>query len=121
MNPASYFKVEYEPQAIVVTILRDLGAVAEDEMRGEWKKLITRCEQEPPRNVIVDFGNIDYFGSVMLELLVSLGRTLKPWNGHLILCNLSETGVEILNIARFNTLYPITTSRQTAMALLPPN
>lgn len=119
MKRAPYFTVENDPKAIVVTILHALGAVAEDEMRDDWKAMIAQVEDQSVHNVVVDFGNIDYFGSVMLELLVLLARALKPRDGHLVLCNLSKTGVDILKIARFDTIFPITNTRQSALELLP--
>jgi anti-anti-sigma factor len=68
------------------------------------------------KRVVVDLGEVSYFGSIMLEALLQLWNGLQDVEGKLALCCVSDVGREILCLAKFDTLWPICSSRSEALA-----
>ena len=55
--------------------------------------------------VVVDFSNVDWFGSAMLGILAACYTTLKNAGGGLCLCGLSEKSHAVLAVARLNEVF----------------
>ena len=116
MDGSIFFSADTKDNVLVVSLLRSVGSIAEDDARGEWADLLEQADDESIQHVLLDFSALHYFGSVMLEWMVSLWKKLRTRNGKLIICNVSSVGREILHTAKFDTLWDIYESHEEAMS-----
>jgi anti-sigma B factor antagonist len=80
--------------------------------------LVDAPRESPLRQIVIDFGQMTYFGSGMLEAILLLWNHIHPSGGKLRLCNVSPVGREILDVSNFSTLWPICENRQAALEAL---
>ena len=116
MTPSNYFSVEKQDDSLVVTAASDIGTLAEDEIRLEWDQVLSRLDQYDTTHAVIDLNELDYFGSIMLYLIVRLWKRVSAEGGKLAICNVSIVGEEILKTAKFDTMWPIVASREEALA-----
>jgi anti-anti-sigma factor len=116
-NP-KFFRVDPEGDILVFTAANSLGSLVEDDVRDEWEALLGEFDLHGAKNAIMDLGALDYFGSIMLELMVVLWKRVSAKRGRMVICNVSRVGNEILHTAKFHTIWPIVGTREEAIALL---
>ena len=115
MASPRYFTVETLGDTVLFSAVGSIGTLVEDQAREEWDKLLDQIEKNNAKHAVIDLGAIDYFGSIMLELLVVLWKRISNHDGKLALCNVSPVGKEILETAKFDTLWPILDDRDSAL------
>lgn len=121
MQGSRFIIVENEGDVLIVSPVRELGSFAEDEVRDEWDKLLNYIADTQTQRVILDLSHLGYFGSTMLEMMVVLWKRLSAKQGRFAICCVSPVGREILHIAKFDTIWPIRSTRAEAIqALLAP-
>jgi anti-anti-sigma regulatory factor len=109
------FTVSRQGRVLIAALNRDVGNFAEAEIIRETKRLIDQARSAPVPGVVVDFEHAEYFGSTMLEALRLLWTHLRQTNTRLVLCRVSEVGREILEVAHFDTVWPICATREEAV------
>lgn len=97
----------------VLTLRGNIGSLIGD--RG-LQPLLKAVLQPGIKGVVVDFEQLGYFGSSVLEALRHIWSELSPRDGRMSLCCVSEIGREILHVARFDTLWPVCATREEALA-----
>ncbi len=115
MNEEKHVRLESAGETLIVTPLCTSSRFTEDEVLGEWNRVLNRVEDEDVQRVLVDLGHIPYFGSTLLDWIVQMWRRLQEREGALAICNASKVGREVLLIARFDKLWRIHDSRQDAL------
>lgn len=120
LNP-KFFRVEQVGSTLVFSAVGNLGSLVEEEVREEWDALLKQLDTFNCRNAVIDLGALDYFGSIMLELLVVLWKRVSSRKGKLAICRVSDVGREILHTAKFHTIWPIVNSRDEALAAVGEN
>lgn len=115
MIQPSLFHLERGPSAWIVELQAPVGSLQNQIALADWKKLLLQIASGSVPRIIVDFHQVAYFGSALLEMLLALHSELQSHGGTLVLCNLSPVGHEILEVARFNTLWTIYPSRTAAL------
>lgn len=116
MSKPKFFRVDQHGDTLIFTAVDTFGTLVEDEVRSEWDALLKQIEIHQAKNAIIDLGNLDYFGSIMLELIVVLWKRVSSRRGKIALCRVSEVGKEILQTAKFHTIWPIVDSPEAALA-----
>lgn len=116
MSTTKFFRVEPIGQTLVFSALGNMGSLVEDDVRDEWDALLKELEIHNAKNAVIDLGALDYFGSIMLELMVVLWKRVSAKRGKLAICNVSPVGKEILQTAKFHTIWPIVATREQAIA-----
>jgi anti-anti-sigma factor len=116
MPSPRFFRVEPVGQTLVFSAVGNMGSLVEDDVREEWDALLKELENHNAKNAIIDLGALDYFGSIMLELMVVLWKRVSAKRGKLAICNVSTVGKEILQTAKFHTIWPIVATRDEAIA-----
>jgi anti-anti-sigma factor len=116
MAKPKFFTVEQDGDAVIFSAIGALGTLVEDAAREEWDALLAQIDDAQAKHAVIDLGALDYFGSIMLELLVVLWKRVSAHGGKLALCNVSVVGKEILSTAKFDTLWPIVEGREQALA-----
>lgn len=118
MNSGKVFRVSTVDRVLIVELLGVVSSLADDNITRELDSVRERLRSGEFTKVTVDLGQAAYFGSSMLEAIRTLWNELSPRNGKLVLCNASEVGREILEIAKFDHLWPLVETREEALQLL---
>ena len=116
MSNPKFFRVEQQGDTLIFSAVGSMGSLVEDDVRDEWDLLLKQLDQHQAKNAIIDLGALDYFGSIMLELLVVLWKRVSSRHGKLAICKVSDVGREILQTAKFHTIWPIVDTREEALA-----
>ena len=118
MNSPSLLRTDAVGDVMVLE-LRDIsGMLPEHDMLNDFE-LARRYRAEGGwTKVAFDLGKAQFFGSTLLELIRVLWNDLAAVNGKLVLFNPSAFGREVLEIAKFNQIWPLVDSREMAMGLL---
>lgn len=117
-RPSNYVRIDRAGDSLVVAPLFTFASFTEADLVAEWKAVNDELQSPDVKNVIVDLGQIPYFGSTVLEWMVQMWRQAKAKGGTLATCNCSTVGREILHAARFDTLWNEFATRDEALASL---
>jgi anti-anti-sigma factor len=100
---------------LIISFMGSIGALEDTAIRDDWANVLDLLETARVQHAIIDLGKLEYFGSIVLELLVVLWKRLSGKGGKLALCKVSPVGLEILHIAKFDTIWQIVPGVQDAM------
>lgn len=114
MSSPKHFDVEQTDGICIISPIGSIGAL-EEAIRDEWAGVLASMEAAGTERVVIDLKSLDYFGSIVLELVVVLWKRLSGKGGRLVFCNVSPVGLDVLQAAKFDTIWPIVPSRQEAI------
>jgi anti-sigma B factor antagonist/stage II sporulation protein AA (anti-sigma F factor antagonist) len=115
MAENNVFDTQIQGNTIIVLPLRNISSLADESVRAEWDEVLKRARPAQINRVVFDFGNIEYFGSTMLEAMLALWKQVRQRNGKMAICNVSPESEEVLRLAKFDSLWPIFPSRAEAL------
>lgn len=118
MNPTRVFRVTIEDDVFIVELAGVVSSLADVSITRELDSVRTRLREGQLTRIIIDLGAVAYFGSSMLEAIRALWNEVSPRQGKLVLCNASEVGREILQVAKFDHLWPLVATRAEALDLV---
>jgi anti-sigma B factor antagonist len=79
-------------------------------------ELFALVEKEERKNLLLNFGNVEFLSSAALNKLIILDKKVKAHSGKMLLCNLKPEIYEVFAITRLNQLFKIKNTEQEAMA-----
>jgi len=109
------FEIDWSGQTLIVNVADDVGSFANSEVMTELSPIFEQLDDSAVDGIVVDFHQVDYFGSSMLEALRGLWSRIEDTDRKMVLCSVSSVGKDILEVARFDTLWPICADRQAAL------
>lgn len=115
MMQPRYFHVEIASDILIATPIKELASQGEDRLRSECDALICEFESSLCKHVLIDLTALDYFGSMILELMVLVWKKVLAQQGQFVLCGVSQVGREILQTARFDTVWRICETRDEGL------
>jgi anti-anti-sigma factor len=118
MARSRIFSTERQGDTLILVLPGTDITFADEEVLTEVDEVLYRLRESGAKHLVVDFGQTAYFGSIILGSVLKLGTRLRDSGGGFALCNLSESGHEMLRIARFDTLWPIYDTRAEALHAL---
>jgi anti-anti-sigma factor len=118
VSDPKYVRVERCGDALIISPLFTFARFTEADIADEWRQVQKQIEEQDVKHVIVDLGQIPYFGSTVLEWMVQMWKRAKAKGGKLATCNASPIGKEVLAAARFDLLWGIFSTRDEALAWL---
>ncbi len=95
-----------------------VSSLADQNVLNELEGIRNLRREIGCHKLIIDLGEASFFGSSMLELIRILWNDVSSCGGKLVLCNPSPVGREVLAVSKFDCLWPITDTRDKALALL---
>jgi anti-anti-sigma factor len=120
MSDQKFVRLEVRGDALVVSPLMAFGHLIDPEVAREWKLVLDRLDAPGLKRLVVDLGELPYFGSTVLDWLVQLWNRMKAKGGAMAACNVSRVGREVLGLARLDTLWQVFNTRDEALAVLRP-
>jgi anti-sigma B factor antagonist len=79
-------------------------------------ELFAVVDKEQHKNVLLNFGGVEFFSSAVLNKLIQLDKKVKAADGKLQLCNLKPEIFEIFAVTRLTQLFSINRTEQEALA-----
>ena len=115
MSMPQIFEARIEGNTLVVVSLGSAGSLVGEEMACELAGLLDQFEKSDLQSAVIDLRNSPYFGTSMLQVMTGLWKRVRARGGKMAVCSVSETGLEILQVTRFDTLWPICPSQEAAL------
>ena len=115
MSPSRFFRIERDEDTLVAVTLREITSLADENLESELEQLERQLEQPHVKNLVIDFGQVSYLESCTLNTMVGLWKRVRMRHGKMALCNVSDLAREILEITKFDTLWPMLSSREEAL------
>lgn len=115
MSQSSIFETEILNGTIIVAPRGDVSTLAGEDVHAELPGLLDQLQQSEIRHVVFDLKRAGYFGSILLGAMSAMWGRIRARGGKMALCNVSDTGQEILHVSKFDTLWPVCSSREEAL------
>lgn len=115
MAESRIFSVETAGRTLVVSLNHNIGSFADADVQEELNVVLEAIETHKPAGLVIDFAGISYFGSSILEALRVIWNRHHGGEGPMALCNLETVGREIIEVSKFDTLWPICNTRVEAI------
>jgi anti-anti-sigma regulatory factor len=106
---------------MVVELQATSGSLPDHSMLNEFEVIRRARRDIGCTKLVFDLAHAQFFGSTLLELIRVLWNDISAAGGKLVLCNPSAFGREVLEIAKFDQVWPLVESREQAFVLLRAN
>ena len=118
MSESKFVRAEQQGNVLVITPLFTYATFAEPDVATELTQVQEQVDSPDTEQVIIDLGEIPYFGSTVLEWMAQLWKRVKSKGGRLAVVRPSEIGREVLAAARLEKLWGIFETRDQAFSWL---
>jgi anti-anti-sigma factor len=108
------FCIEDSDRALVVKIRESSGTFIDDDVFREIDSIIEQYRADTKNGVIIDLVELEYFNSIILEALLRLWNHVHSSGAKMVVCNVSQVGLEILQISKLDSIWPVCDSREDA-------
>jgi len=112
------FALESIEDTLVVTIQTENAGFVDQGLSADLDAVYRILADSEIHHVLVDFSQIEYFSSSILEALRNIWLQVKRRGGKMALCCLSPGGREILHLSRFDTIWTTHNSQSEALTAL---
>jgi anti-anti-sigma factor len=114
MNAEGLFTLHSDGQTMTIEVHGAVGSLSDGAALRNLDHILQMVRESGVRDVVIDFLQSPYFGSSLLEMLRCVWNELHSRGGHMVLCNLSPVGAEIIQLAKFDHLWPVVATRADA-------
>ena len=118
MKTPQLFKTYTVGPVFVVELLGVVSSLADSSVLRELEEVRADLRKGGQKALVVDLAKAAYFGSSLLEAIRILWNDLSARGGHIALCNASEVGREVLQVAKFDHVWPLTDSLDEAVRIV---
>jgi anti-anti-sigma factor len=112
------YKTELFGDALVITLQGDAPGFSIGSVHNEMSTIIGLAKSPEVRNLIVDISGSNYYGSLILGEIVSLGQMVREKGGRVALAGTSPDTKEILRMMRLDALWERYPTRSMALRAL---
>jgi anti-sigma B factor antagonist len=118
MSNSKFFATERQGDTLIARPVHGVSSLAGPEFIEDRTALIEEIRHPDVRSVVIDFANVDYFGSLLLDTLCMAWKHVRERGAGMALCNLSPGGYELLQKSKLNLLWPVYPTREQAIGEL---
>jgi anti-anti-sigma factor len=118
-NRSRSLATEVVDQILLVVPKEHVGRLTGLDLANERSAFLEELRDSGVKGVVFDLAGVPAFGSQMLGTLVLAWKQARHQGATMVLCNLSDTGRQVLERSRLDALWPISTSRDQALASFP--
>jgi anti-anti-sigma factor len=105
---------ERDGQLFVILPTGEAGGFAGDQISLEVDVVLAELDELAAKDVVVDFGNVTFFGSCLLAAIQRVWKHMNRVGGQVALCRVPDVGREVLRVARFDELWSVFPTREDA-------
>jgi len=109
--------VEYIDNVAVAT-LTDKKILEVIDIQALENSIIPLVERKQNINLVLDFSNVEFLSSSALGLLIRVSKKIYESNGHLRLCGIAGSIMQIFTITRLDKIFQILPDRHEALESL---
>jgi len=91
--------------SVLVIRLQKQAGIGSLDLVAQLPGVLSDPQADDVRHVVVDCTKLRFAGSVFLESLVQLHHRIQERDGLLVLCGVNDELRDILDLARFDTLW----------------
>jgi len=117
-NPSKFFATERVGETLIALPGSSVRSLAGPEFTVDRAALVDEIRDPHVRLIVIDFANVEYFGSLLLDTLCMAWKHARECGAGMALCNVSPLGQEILRKAKLNVLWPVFPTREQAVEAL---
>ncbi len=117
-DQADSFQLEWHDNTVVVIPASNIESLRWDLIEQAAEVVMAPLREQDIPMVVFDLGEVSYFGSVFLALLLRCHKMVKSRGGELVLCGASKLASELLKITALDTLWAIYDTREEALQAL---
>jgi anti-anti-sigma factor len=110
------FRFEWHGNTLVITPAANVEQMRWDLIEQAADIVMTPLAEQQAPIVIFDLGEVNYFGSVFLALLLRCHKYVRSRGGEMVLCGTSPGATELLRITALDTLWALYDTRDDALA-----
>jgi anti-sigma B factor antagonist len=112
------FKIDRHGEIAVVTPSAKVEEMHETMIEQAARMVIQSLKADPPEGIVVDLGEVNYFGSVFVSFLLRCHSLARKLGTEIVLAGASEPARELLKLLDLETLWAIYDTRQEALDAL---
>ena len=112
---AKVFNTDREDDTLIVIPQGDGLGFRYADVHSEANEIRRSLGQPDIRHLVIDLEALDYFGSEVIGVFITMAREATNRGGNAALCNASEKMQEVLNNMKLFTLWPHFNSRADAL------
>lgn len=112
------FELESLEDTLIITVQSEKIGFEDAKLVKELESINHKLDQPECCYALIDFSQIVFFSSTLLEILRQIWMRIKDREGQMALCGLSPGGREVLECSKFDTLWPSYGSRTEALMSL---
>lgn len=112
------FAAEQHGDVLVLAPTRNLGDLDLVGQDDPCRKMLDRVRTSTAKHLLVDLGQIEYFGSTALGVFIQAWKTISGRGGKMVICNASENERAIFANTKLDTIWPFVDTREEGLALL---
>lgn len=114
MSVSKCFAMERVGDTLVVVLGHHVMVLQEIELAKERSVFIEQIQDRTIRAAVIDFSNVEYFGSILLDILCQAWKQLRQRGAQMALCSLHDISLEIIRKCRLDTLWVVYPTREDA-------
>lgn len=120
-TPVQHQFVEFaweEPDCAWMRLVDGSRDFRQPEVSEALNATLAEMEKRGIHKLVLDLSSLPYFGSTMLEFMIYLWKRVRANQGQMVIYGPTVVGREILQAVKFDRLWPLTDSREEALATL---
>ena len=112
------FRFEWHGNTVVIIPASNVESMRWDLIEQAADIVMEPIRAQDAPMVVFDLSDVNYFGSVFLQLLLRCHTRVRTKGGELVLCGVSKNAAELLRITALDTLWAIYDTREEALEAL---
>ena len=112
------FRIERHGEIAVVIPSPKVEEMHEALIEQAAKLVVNSLRADPPAGIVVDLGQVNYFGSVFVSFLLRCHMLAKKQGSEVVLAGASEPARELLHLLDLQTIWALYKTRQEAIEAL---
>jgi anti-anti-sigma factor len=109
---------ELKDDVVEVSPLGDALSFRQSDLIQDVHEIEKFMRDNAKNKVLVDFSRKDYFGSIVIGAISSIGQTSRELGGQMVLCNASPAMQEILSVMKITDIWPSFPEKKHALKVL---
>ena len=100
IDPHTISPVEIWGDTLVVIPRGDAAGFNPTAVNTELATITDLAQTPPVKHLVIDFGEANYFGSIVIGALVQLAQAVRNRGGRIALCGLSEDMQQVIRLMK---------------------